>query len=292
VSAASTGKLYLVATPIGNLQDITLRALDTLKLVSLIAAEDTRRTRALLSHFAIAGKALVSCNAHATPAELGSLVARLEAGTDVALVTDAGTPAVSDPGALLVRAAVSAGIEVVPIPGVSAVTAAVAACGLVDGPFRFIGFLPPKTGRRDALLAQVVQSREPSVLFEAPHRIARTLADLAQLAPEREAVVCRELTKLHEELLRGSLRSLAARAESAPLRGEITLVVAAAAESEFTPPLDDSAVEASILAGLRAGESPRSVVEALASDCQLPRRELYRRVTELARRLASETPDE
>ncbi|MGC4090947.1 MAG: 16S rRNA (cytidine(1402)-2'-O)-methyltransferase [Polyangiaceae bacterium] len=286
-----SGKLFLVATPIGNLQDITLRALDTLRAVALVAAEDTRRTRGLLSHFAISGKSVLSCNAHASPAELASLVARLVAGDDVALVTDAGTPSVSDPGTSLVRAAVEAGIEVVPIPGVSAVTTAVAASGLVEGPFRFLGFLPPKASRRDALLREIVQSREPVLLFEAPHRIARTLRDLAELMPERAAVLCRELTKLHEELQRGTLRELAERAEAVAPRGEITLVVAAAPEAELEQPLDDDAMEASILAGLRAGESPRSVVEALSADCQLPRRELYRRVTELAQRVAQQEPD-
>ncbi|HET9929813.1 MAG TPA: 16S rRNA (cytidine(1402)-2'-O)-methyltransferase [Polyangiaceae bacterium] len=286
------GTLYLVATPIGNLQDITLRALETLRAASLIAAEDTRRTRALLTHFAISGKHVVACNAHASPEELAGLVERLRAGENVALVTDAGTPSVSDPGTPLVRSAVAAGIGVVPIPGVSAVTTAVAASGLVDGPFRFVGFLPSKTSRRSALLSEVALSREPCVLFEAPHRIAETLRDLATLAPEREAVVCRELTKLHEELLRGSLATLAAKAESAPLRGEITLVVAAAPESELKAPLDEAAIDESILSGLRAGESPRSVVEALAAACPMPRRELYRRVTELAQKLSAEAVDE
>lgn len=286
------GTLYLVATPIGNLQDITLRALDTLRAVTVIAAEDTRRTRALLTHFEITGKHVVASNAHATPEELSGLVERMRAGDDIALVTDAGTPSVSDPGTPLVRVAVAAGIGVVPIPGVSAVTTAVAGSGLVDGPFRFLGFLPAKTSRRSALLNEVAMSKEPCVLFEAPHRIAETLRDLAALAPHREAVVCRELTKLHEELLRGTLSELAERAESAPLRGEITLVVGAAPESELTPPLDEAAIDESILAGLRAGESPRSVVEALSSDCQLPRRELYRRVNDLARKLAEAAVDE
>jgi 16S rRNA (cytidine1402-2'-O)-methyltransferase len=289
---STPGKLYLVATPIGNLQDITLRALDTLKQVALIAAEDTRRTRALLSHFGISGKPLVSCNAHATANDLQSIVTRLQAGDDVALVTDAGTPSVSDPGTPLVRVAVAASVEVIPIPGVSAVTTAVAASGLVDGPFRFLGFLPPKASRRDALLLEVIRGREPSVLFEAPHRIARTLRDLGELAPERPAALCRELTKLHEEVVRKSLAELAELAEAGAFRGEITLVVAGAPEAELAETVDESAIDESILSGLRAGESPRSVVEALAADCHLPRRELYRRVTELARQISSQSREE
>ncbi|MFZ5891654.1 MAG: 16S rRNA (cytidine(1402)-2'-O)-methyltransferase [Myxococcota bacterium] len=285
------GTLYLVATPIGNLQDITLRALDTLKSVAIVAAEDTRRTRALLTHFAIGGKQVIACNAHATSHELETIVARLRSGDDVALVTDAGTPSVSDPGTALVRAALEADLRIVPIPGVSAVTTAVAASGLVDGPFRFVGFLPPKPARRESLLNEIVRSAEPSVLFEAPHRIARTLRELAELAPTRAAALCRELTKLHEEIVRDTLLALADRAENEPPRGEITLVVAAAPEEELVQPLDLNAVDSSILAGLRAGESPRSVVEALAADCSLPRRELYRRVTELARQLAEQTSE-
>jgi 16S rRNA (cytidine1402-2'-O)-methyltransferase len=246
----------------------------------------------LLSHFGITGKPLVSCNAHATPTDLQSIVTRLQAGDDVALVTDAGTPSVSDPGTPLTRVAVAASLEVIPIPGVSAVTTAVAASGLVDGPFRFLGFLPPKASRRDALLLEVIRSREPSLLFEAPHRIARTLRDLSELAPERQAALCRELTKLHEEVVRKSLAELAELAETGAFRGEITLVVAGAPEAELAETVDDSAIDESILSGLRAGESPRSVVEALAADCHLPRRELYRRVTELARQISSQTPDE
>ncbi len=286
------GTLYLVATPIGNLQDITLRALATLKAVSRIAAEDTRRTRALLSHFAITGKHLVSCNAYASESALAELVRDLESGQDLALVTDAGTPSVSDPGTPLVRAAVSAGIAVVPIPGVSAVTTAVAASGLVDGPFRFLGFAPPKAGRRASFFADAMASQEPFVLFEAPHRIERTLAELSALAPERPAVLCRELTKLHEEHRRGTLAELVVGAEQDPIRGEVTLVVAAGEPRPAYEPSDDEAIEASILSGLRAGESPRSVVEALSAGSGLARRELYRRVTEIAQRLNAESGEE
>lgn len=278
------GKLYLVATPIGNLADITLRALETLKAVELVAAEDTRRTRALLTHFRITGKALVACNAYASESALSGLIERIASGESVALVTDAGTPSVSDPGTELVRAAVTAGLEVVPIPGVSAVTTAVAASGLVEGAFCFLGFPPAKGGGRRAFLTRVVASLEPSVLFEAPHRIQRTLQELAELAPERRAVLCRELTKLHEELRRGTLAELAANNDA--WRGEITLVVDRAPEKVAQTSEDAQALEAAIVERLQAGESPRTVVDALLPDSGLPRRELYRQVTEISARTA------
>jgi len=276
-----------VATPIGNLGDITLRALETLRAVPAVAAEDTRRTRALLSHFEITGKALITCDAHASDANLAAIVARLERGDDVALVTDAGTPGVSDPGARLVRAASQAGVPISPIPGVSAVTAAVAASGLVDGPFTFLGFPPRQGGKRREFLERVLTSLEPIVLFEAPHRAERTLAELAELAPERAAVLCRELTKLHEEIRRGTLAELATLAEA--IRGEVTLVVAPAAAA----PLRDVEAERPELAvmieqRLRSGASPRSVVDELATVVGLPRRDIYRVVTEVAAQLASE----
>ncbi|HWA78113.1 MAG TPA: 16S rRNA (cytidine(1402)-2'-O)-methyltransferase [Polyangiaceae bacterium] len=280
------GKLYLVATPIGNLADITLRALETLKIVEVVAAEDTRRTRALLSHFEIGRKELIACNAYASESALGGLTARLLAGESIALVTDAGTPSVSDPGTELVRAAVSAQIEVVPIPGVSAVTTAVAVSGLVEGAFCFLGFPPVKGSGRRAFFERVIRSTEPSVLFEAPHRIHRTLAELSRLAPSRAAVLCRELTKLHEEVRRGTLSELAANEQT--YRGEITLVVdRAEASGEAAAETDAAALEAAIVEQLEAGATPRSVVEALLESSRLPRRELYRQVTELAQRVAA-----
>jgi 16S rRNA (cytidine1402-2'-O)-methyltransferase len=274
----SPGTLYLVATPIGNLGDITLRALETLKQVAVVLAEDTRRTRALLTHFEIK-KPLVNHDAHASPASIDGLIERLRAGESAALVTDAGTPSVSDPGTALVAAAHEQGIPVVPIPGVSAVTTAVAASGLVDGAFTFFGF-PARSGKKRAdFLSRVVRSREPVVLFESPHRVARLLADLAELAPERRAVICRELTKLHEELARGTLAELALRDPT--VRGEVTLVIDASEsedEAHDEPPSDEELLEL-----LRSGESPRAIVEALGTRSGGARRELYRRVTELAR---------
>jgi 16S rRNA (cytidine1402-2'-O)-methyltransferase len=288
VSSAEAGKLYLVATPIGNLLDITLRALEILKSVDVVAAEDTRRTRALLTHFEIRKVSLQSFNAHSESGVARALVERLSNGQSVALVTDAGTPSVSDPGTELVRAAVSAGVPVVPIPGVSAVTAAVAASGLVEGPFTFLGFLPPKgSGRRESL-NRVLQSLEPSVLFEAPHRMQRTMDELAALAPDRLAVACRELTKIHEEFRRGTLAELAKTDE--PWRGEITLVVDRAPDKPKTRTAEDwTDLDAMIVESLQRGLSARDVVDALLQEAEVPRRELYRRVTELSQRLRGTT---
>jgi len=279
MSSSGPGKLYLVATPIGNLGDITLRALETLRAVSWVLAEDTRRTRALLTHFEIK-KTVLNFDAHASEASIAKYVERLALGEEAALVTDAGTPSVSDPGAELVSAAVSAGVQVIPIPGVSAVTAAIAVSGLSDGAFSFLGF-PPRAGtKRAEFFARVLGSSEPVVLFEAPHRIARTLLDLAELAPARSAVLCRELTKLHEQVLRGTLGELAEKAEN--LRGEMTLVIDGA-EPEAPAQAGPEELDAEIRTLLDAGETPRDIVNLLAQRRAGDRRELYRRVTELAR---------
>jgi 16S rRNA (cytidine1402-2'-O)-methyltransferase len=280
-AAEAEGKLYLVATPIGNLNDITLRALETLRSAAAILAEDTRRTRALLTHFEIK-KPLANYDAHATPSAIEKFVGRLLAGDDLALVTDAGTPSISDPGRALVAAAHERGIVVVPIPGVSAVTAAIGVSGLVDGPFLFLGF-PPRTGKKRAeTLRRIAASPEPVVLFESPHRMARTLMELSELAPDRRAVICRELTKLYEEVSRGTLRELAAKEPS--FRGELTLVVDGAPEpSGAAAELGPEELDAEIRARLEAGETTRDIVEALGTRAGGARRELYRRVTELDR---------
>lgn len=280
-AAGEAGKLYLVATPIGNLSDITLRALDTLRGAAAVLAEDTRRTRILLAHFEIK-KPLVSYDAHASAALTEKLVQRLLSGEALALVTDAGTPSVSDPGRALVAAAHERGISVVPIPGVSAVTAAVAVSGLVDGPFSFLGFLPRTGKKRAEALQGIAASPVPVVLFESPHRLARTLAELAELVPERRAVVCRELTKLYEEISRGTLSELASPERE--FRGELTLVIEGARESvEPGVEPDSAALDDEIRARLQAGESTRDIVEALGTRAGGARRELYRRVTELHR---------
>lgn len=279
-----SGRLFLVGTPIGNLGDITLRALTTLREVGCIAAEDTRRTRALLTHFEIGGKTLVSCDAHASPATLQALVDRLLRGEDVALVSDAGMPVISDPGTSLVRLARERGIEVSCIPGVSAVTTAVAVSGLVESSFVFLGFLPRQGSKRKEAIARVVASRDPVVLFEAPHRTQRTLEDLAEAMPGRCALIARELTKLHEEIVSGSIAALARR--NTPFRGEITLVIEAA-EAAAPELLDwESELPRAIEARLERGESPRDVVDAITDETSASRRVVYRRVMDIAARLS------
>ncbi len=274
------GTLYVVATPIGNLGDLTLRAIETLRAADRVVAEDTRRARGLLSHLGISGKPVDRVDEHAPEAAVARVVDHLAAGEAVALVTDAGTPIVSDPGTALVRAAVAAGIAVVPIPGASAVMAAVSVAGLVEDAFTFRGFLPRAGRERRDALARVQATEEAVVLFEAPGRIAETLADLAKSAPTRRAVVTRELTKLHEEILRGTLAELADRAASREWLGEITIVLGPApAEAEAAGP-SDAEIDARIDAETAAGRRAKDVAEQLALETGRPRRELYARVVD------------
>ncbi len=266
--------LFVIGTPIGNLGDITLRAIETLREVEHVAAEDTRRTRQLLTHLDIHGKHLVALDAHASDKRIGGLVDRLVAGESVALVTDAGMPSVSDPGTALVRAAIEQGVALTVIPGPSAVTAAVALSGLVEGPFLFLGFLPRRGKKRHGAIDRIARSAEPVVLFEAPNRTQATLEELAGVMPERQASVSRELTKLHEETLRGTLAELSARSE---WRGEIAIVLGPGDGGAAEAP-DDAALDARIGELLGQGASPRSVADELTAWSRRPRREVYARV--------------
>lgn len=202
------GKLYLVSTPIGNLEDITLRALNVLKSVDLIAAEDTRHTRQLLSHFDIHAK-LESCHAFNEHNKVDSLIEFVKSGHSLALVSDAGTPSVADPGFLLVRSALEAGIEPVVIPGVSALTFSVTASGLPVDKFAFWGFAPVKPGKRAKFFTRILSDERTGFFFESPYRIGRTLKELSDLSPDAKVAVIREATKIHEEILRGSAAELA-----------------------------------------------------------------------------------
>jgi 16S rRNA (cytidine1402-2'-O)-methyltransferase len=273
-----TGKLYLVGTPIGNLGDITLRALETLKQTKHIAAEDTRRTRQLLTHFAIHERALHALDANASPRKVEELVALLESGEDIALVTDAGMPSVSDPGTALVHAAQLRGVTISPIPGPSALTAAVAASGLVASSFLFLGFLPRSGRKRKEALTRIEKSREPVVIFEAPQRMAATLGELRQRIPERACSLCREISKLYEEIAPSTIGELAAR--DSEWRGEITLVIAAA-EFQSEEPVDVAAVEERVKARLAEGATVKTIVSELTDEIALPRRELYALVQNL-----------
>jgi 16S rRNA (cytidine1402-2'-O)-methyltransferase len=271
------GTLFVVATPVGHLGDVTGRAIETLRACDRVLAEDTRRTRQLLSHLGIAGKPVDRFDAHAGATEVARAVERLAGGEQVALVTDAGTPGVSDPGEALVEAAIAAGVRVVPIPGASAVLAALVASGLAgDGRFRFVGFLPRDgSARRDAI-ALVSATPETVVLFEAPGRTAATLRDLADATPGRRACVARELTKVHEEFLRGSLAELAA--EEREWLGEIAIVLAPHAPEAREAAIDDAAVDARIDEALARGEHARTIAEKLAAWSGRPKRSVYERV--------------
>jgi 16S rRNA (cytidine1402-2'-O)-methyltransferase len=268
------GSLFLVATPIGNLEDVTLRALRVLREAPLVLAEDTRRTRILLDRHGIAARP-VSLHAHNEVARCREVLAALAAGQDVALVSDAGTPLVSDPGERLVAAVIGAGHRVVPVPGASAVLAALAASGLPPLPFVFVGFPPRRGGARKALLASYRGRPETLVLFESPHRTADTLRALAEALGERRACVARELTKLHEELARGTLSELAERYRDGA-RGEVTIVVAGAppvsADAPAPAPVDLDVRIAELAA---AGHSTRDIATQLARETGLPRRHVY-----------------
>ncbi len=219
-----TGTLYLVATPIGNLKDISLRALEVLKSVDIIACEDTRHTRKLLNHYEIS-KRLVSYHEHNEAERAEELVRNLQRGESVAVVSDAGTPGISDPSFRLVRAARDAGIAVVPVPGASAFVNAVIASGIPSDSIFFGGFLPSKKGERVRRLEEVRDIPATLVFYEAPHRLARSLADCRQVLGPRQAAVARELTKLHEEIVSGTLEELAERYSDANIRGEAVLVI-------------------------------------------------------------------
>lgn len=220
------GQLFVVATPIGNLGDMSARAIDVLTSVSLIAAEDTRHSARLLQAFGI-DTPVLSYHQHNERTRVERLIAALEVG-DVALITDAGTPAISDPGGVVVRAAREAGYRVVPIPGASAVAAAVSVSGLVDGPYLFQGFLPRESGERRMALGRILRAKVPAVLFESPSRLGATLTQLADFLGDRAAIVGRELTKLHEETLGGTLDDLARNFASREVKGEIVIVIAGA----------------------------------------------------------------
>jgi 16S rRNA (cytidine1402-2'-O)-methyltransferase len=271
------GVLYLVATPIGNLGDVTRRAAETLGLVDRVLAEDTRRTRALLTHLGIR-KPVAKLDANATDGALRSVIDRARAGERVAFVTDAGTPSVSDPGTRLVRMAIEAGLPMTVVPGPSAVTAAVALSGLVEGPFLFMGFLPRHGEKRRQAIDRVRTAEEAVVLFEAPTRLTGTLADLAARMATRRACVLRELTKLHEEVVHGSLAELAER--SITPKGEVTVVVSGAEGGVAEEGLD---IDALVAERLGAGDTSRTVADDVAALTGRPRREVYARVLELRR---------
>ncbi len=225
MSMTSSGTLYVCGTPIGNLRDITIRALDVFGSVDLIAAEDTRRTRKLLAHYEISTK-IISYHEHNEFSRTPQLIEMIKEGKSVALVTDAGMPGISDPGAYLVDSALSNGLKVVSIPGPSAVAAALSVSGFSADRFTFVGFIPRKGKRRDEVLEHIADDTRVSVIYESPYRLVKTLSDLASVAGgTRKAVITRELTKLHEEVIKGTLEELSEEFSQRTVKGEITIVV-------------------------------------------------------------------
>jgi len=272
----SGGTLYVVATPIGNLGDVTLRALEVLRSVPLVVAEDTRLTRRLWARHEITTR-IESFHAHSGPSRLAALLDHLAKGSDLALVTDAGTPLVSDPGEELVAAWAARGGLVVPIPGPSAALAALVASGLPCARFAFEGFLPRRGKERRDRLAAIAQDERTTILFEAPGRAAATLADLAAACGvERPASLSRELTKLHEETWRGSLADLAARAATTPPRGEITIVVSGREREGDMPAIGLAEGRSEVDRLVGEGLSRSSAAREVSRRTGLARRELFR----------------
>lgn len=264
--------LYLVSTPIGNLGDMTHRAVEVLSSAALVIAEDTRHSRRLLDHYSIETP-LNSYHEHNEAKETPRLIARLQRGDSIALISDAGTPLISDPGSRLVEAAVAAGVRVVPIPGASSVMAALVASGMSLERFTFFGFIPRKGKERTETIGDIVASRLTSVLFEAPNRVGATLSALVEAgAGDRAAVVARELTKQFEEFRRGSVADLAGAYGEVDPKGEVVLVIAGAEKSEVTQDELTHAANA-----LRAsGKSPRDVMDHLVSVLGAPRNLAYK----------------
>ena len=282
IERASAGELLVVGTPIGNLEDLSPRALEALRSADALFCEDTRVTAKLAARFGLTAPR-ISCPGPRVAGRVVDLLRRLGHGEIVALVTDAGMPALSDPGERLVGAAAAAGYPVRVVPGPSAPAAALAVSGLPAVPHLFVGFLPARPGERRRALEALKDRTETLVWFETPHRIEASLADAARILGPRRAALARELTKKHEEVRRGTLETLAAAGEgSGPARGEMTIVVEGAARAARRGATDGSEVDARIAEALAAGSDKREIARTLARETGLPAREIYARAVRLA----------
>jgi len=267
-----SGSLYIVPTPIGNLEDITFRAVRVLKEVDLIAAEDTRHTQVLLNHYDIR-TSVTSYHEHNERGKARELVEQLRQGRSIALLSDAGTPMISDPGYRLVVEAIRAGVQVIPLPGPSAVTAALSAAGLPTDRFGFEGFLPAKKSERRSALEALKKDTKTLVFYEAPHRLKETLADMAEIFGDREVAIGREISKVHEEFLRGALREILATIEQQTVRGEITLVVQGATSGA---PVSEEGVISEIRQLAENGMRVKEISELVGAHHGISKREVYR----------------
>jgi 16S rRNA (cytidine1402-2'-O)-methyltransferase len=265
------GTLYIVATPIGNLEDITLRAIRTLKDADIIAAEDTRHTQTLLRHFSI-NTPLTSYHEHNERAKTNQLIARLDRGESIALVSDAGTPAISDPGYRLVMEATRVGIRVVPIPGPSAVIAALSAGGLPTDGFNFRGFLPARKRERRSKLQELRVDRYSIVVYETPHRLKESLDDIREIFGDRRMVLARELTKIHEEFLRGRISEVIGEVSRREIRGEVTLIIEGC--SDVNPP-SEGALRDEIAKLKGEGMRVKEIAEMIGEKYGYSKREIY-----------------
>ena len=272
------GSLYVVSTPIGNLDDITVRAVETLRSVGLVAAEDTRRTALLLKHFGLTTPT-TSLHEHNETQKIPQLIRQLANGVNIALVSDAGTPVVADPGQRLIAKAIEEGIRVVPIPGASAVTAALAASGYPADSFVFAGFAPSKSNDRKSWLLALVDEPRTVVFFEAPHRIAKTLSDMAGVFGDRPIIVARELTKLHEQIVRTTARE--ATGAAIPEKGEFTIVLGPVAPSQSTENVDDGELSSFFYQMTDEKKSRRQAIAATAAKFGLSTNDVYARLERL-----------
>lgn len=274
---AGPGTLYLVATPIGNLEDITQRALRVLSEVDLIACEDTRHTRKLLSHYGI-NTPTTSYHEHNETAKATALMEKLLSGINIAVVSDAGTPGISDPGFRVVNLAIDKGIGVVPVPGPVALISALTVSGFPTDEFFFGGFLPARSGQRRARYGELAALRTTLIFYEAPHRIAESLKDAFEVLGEREAVVARELTKLHETITRGRLSALAQQFSDAAARGEIVLLIDNTPELQNQPPLSTDVLVDLVAQLEQEGMDRRTALKQAAKRLRLSRDEAYRKM--------------
>ncbi|MEW6162730.1 MAG: 16S rRNA (cytidine(1402)-2'-O)-methyltransferase [Nitrospirota bacterium] len=265
------GTLYVVSTPIGNLEDITLRALRVLKEVDVIAAEDTRHSRRLLTHYGIS-KPLISYWGEREKVKSAEILERLHSGQSVALISDAGTPGISDPGAVLIKKAVEEGISVISIPGPSALIAALSISGLSTQEFTFIGFLPSKKSQRQKVLRDLGLEPRTLVFYEAPHRILETLSDMEEIFGERRATLVKEISKIHEEVLRGSISQIFSSIEKSTIAGEYAIVVEGRTE-EGRLTTEDALSEVSAL--MKKGLGRKEAVKKIAKAYGLSKKELY-----------------
>jgi 16S rRNA (cytidine1402-2'-O)-methyltransferase len=269
----TTGILYIVATPIGNLEDITLRAIRVLKEVDLIAAEDTRHTRHLLDRYQI-GTQLTSYHDHNKEEKAPVLVARMLEGKSVALVSDAGTPGISDPGYFLINLAVDRKVPVVPVPGATAAIAALSISGLPTDSFVFEGFLPARHMARLKRLRELAEDERTIIFYEAPHKIIKTLEDLLEVFGDRRAVITRELTKLHEETVRGTLSAILQHVQQGTIKGEFTIIVHGASAEPLKQDIDTAGYLRNLM--LHRGLSKKEAISAAAEELGLPKKDVYK----------------